>query len=439
MSAAAIGRRRLVGGTVRAAEPCDGFDGLPRGMIDDNAAVAGELLVVPSVDCRVVEGGVLLDKRFITGMTKYRQLWPGTLRCIIRHSPAFDPGVDPAFTDLRDPSTLPFGVSIIEGDAAIPDAMLRGAAIVLGSGDDDRQTGLAHQCRRLGIPCYYGVEYTLATRLQIIAADRRDLWSRLKTTLWTLNYERRRRRSFAAAAGLQANGFPAFRAYAGRPGQDHLYLDTRLSIDAMAGPEDLERLVARLDRQQPLRLLFTGRLERMKGAHHLLPLMQQLRARGVEAKLDIYGAGSLAPEIRAAIVDGGFEDSVRMMPTMDFDTEFVPRIKGAYDLFVCCHPQSDPSCTYIETLGCGIPIASFGNKAIIGLLSLAEFGWIVPIGDIAEMAVTIAGLSANRDAIATKAAAGLALARQYAFENVYAGRIAHLRNQLLQWRRSIGT
>lgn len=388
----------------------------------------GELLVVPSVDCRSNGDTILLDKKFVAGMTMYQQLWQGPVRCLMRHNPDFAP----AFAENFDRAALPFAITVIGTDAEFSDEDLCGAAIVLGGGDDTRQTGLAHQCKRLSIPCFYGVEYTLKTRLGIIAAENRGAWKRLKSTIWTFQDEYRRRRSFAAAQGLQANGIPAFHSYASRPHRDHMYLDTRLSIDAMAGPEELQRLETRLDRKEPLRLLFTGRLERMKGADHLVPLMQQLRARHIAATLDLYGSGSLWDEIAAAISDNNLQQSVRLNPPLDFETELVHRIKGAFDVFVCCHRQSDPSCTYIETLGCGIPIAGYGNKALAGLLDLADFGWTVPVGNVAALADVIANISTDRSIIAKKAAAGLDLARQNAFETVFQGRIAHLKGQLAQ-------
>jgi hypothetical protein len=46
--------------------------------------------------------------------------------------------------------------------------------------------------------------------------------------------------------------------------------------------------------------------------------------------------------------------------------ELVERSK-TFDIFVCCHIQSDPSCTYLEAMGAGLPIASYVNRMAKGL------------------------------------------------------------------------
>lgn len=38
------------------------------------------------------------------------------------------------------------------------DGHIRGSTIVLEAGDDPRHSNLAHQCRRLAMPCVLGVE-----------------------------------------------------------------------------------------------------------------------------------------------------------------------------------------------------------------------------------------------------------------------------------------
>jgi glycosyltransferase involved in cell wall biosynthesis len=389
----------------------------------------GELLVIPSIDCGVEADALVLDKKFVSGMTLYQRFWPGPVRGIVRAQP----GYKAVYSGVYQPADLGFAVTVLGANQDIADEQLRGSAIVLGAGDDPRQSNLLQQCRSLDIPCVLGVEYTLGTRIDIIRKEARSSYDRLKGVIWALGDEVRRRRRFKAASGLQINGAAAFTAYAEATRGDLLYFDNRLAADAFASDAELARAEARREAGEPLRLLFSGRLERMKGADHLVPVIAALRRRGVGATLDIFGTGSLVPVIAAQIDREGLGGLVTLQGPVDYETELLPRIKGAYDVFICCHPQSDPSCTYVETLGCGIPIAGYRNDAFAGILDRADVGWGVPIGKIDALAAQLHALDSNRAAITSCAASGLAFARQHGFEAVFQRRIDHLL-QLVQPR-----
>jgi colanic acid/amylovoran biosynthesis glycosyltransferase len=384
--------------------------------------MTGELLIIPSIDCGRDGEALILDKKFVSGMELYRKHWRGPVRCVLRQQPHYAAAYSAAFR----PADLGFTVTTLADTGTIADDQLCGSAVVLGSGDDPRQAGLAQRCRRLGIACVLGVEYTVGARLDIVAAERRSRFARLKSAAWTLGDEVRRRRSFSAASGLQANGAAAFAAYGDTARGDLLYFDNRLAAAAFADNAAIARSAAHRRTGAPLRLLFSGRLEPMKGADHLVPVMRELRRRGSTATLDIFGDGSLAGEMRAAIAENGLVDSVVLHGPVDFETVLLPRITGAYDVFLCCHPQSDPSCTYVETLGCGIPIAGYRNGAFAGILGRADIGWGVPIGKTSHLAAVLQHLDNDRDAITAKAMAGRDFARNHSFEAEFARRIDHL-------------
>lgn len=388
--------------------------------------MAGELLVIPSIDCGLDGSAIILDKKFVSGMALYQKYWPGSVRCVLRNRPDYSA----AYSAVFRPANLGFSITTLGERESIGDAQIASSAMVLGSGDDPRQSDLARRCRRLAIPCVLGVEYTLGTRLDIVAGEHRSRFARLKSAIWTIGDEVRRRRSFSAVGGLQINGAAAFAVY-GKPTRgDLLYFDNRLAATAFADAKMLAQAEERRRAGGPLRLLFSGRLETMKGADQLVPVMVELRRRGITATLDIFGDGSLAAEMRAQIKRSGLGEHVVLHGSVDYETELLPRIIGAYDVFVCCHPQSDPSCTYVETLGCGIPIAGYLNGAFAGILDRAAVGWGVPVGRIKQLAAVLHQLDTDRDAITAKAAGGLAFAREHSFESVFARRIDHLQDLL---------
>ena len=94
-------------------------------------------------------------------------------------------------------------------------------------------------------------------------------------------------------------------------------------------------------------------------------------------------------------------------------------------LFVCCHRQSDPSCTYMETLGCGVPIIGYTNSAFSGIMH-ADVGWLVKKNEPDLLAEQIAGLAIHRDTISIKSKNAVALASTHSFEMTFLRRIQQL-------------
>ena len=146
-----------------------------------------------------------------------------------------------------------------------------------------------------------------------------------------------------------------------------LYLDNRMKPDMFATEAEMAARERHLRGGGPLRLINSGRLEPMKGSQDLIPVAVALRARGVAFTLDIYGAGSLEDRIRQEIDARNLGDLVTLHAPVDFETELVPLSRTSADLFLSCHHQSDPSCTYLEAMGCGLALVGYDNQMLAGL------------------------------------------------------------------------
>ncbi|MGB7328207.1 MAG: glycosyltransferase [Rubripirellula sp.] len=194
---------------------------------------------------------------------------------------------------------------------------------------------------------------------------------------------------------------------------------------------DEERLSNRLEEvrknEKPLRLLFSGRLNEMKGAMDIVLVAHELKKRGLNFQFDICGGGVLEESMRQYIGDHDLEDCVQLRGILDFATELVPKICDSTDLFVCCHKQGDPSCTYLETFACGVPIAGYLNEAFEGISERVDAGWGVKMNDVIGMATTIERLSKHRDEIATKSVNALTFSRQHTFESTFERRMQFFR------------
>ena len=381
------------------------------------------LTVVPSVPVWVDGEALVLDRKFLDGVQHYVELWPGRVECVLRRAG----GAPPEFGVVRRPiAALPFVVRLLEDHGPVRADHLVGAEVVLAAADDFAQLHVSALCRRLGVRCVYVIEYIPETRHQIVALEAPNRFVRLRREWFIRRAEQRRRRAFALADGLQANGTPAYdeyHAYANRL----LYFDTRVKGDAMVSDEALSQRLDTASSRRPLRLAFSGRLIAMKGADHLIGVAALLRDSGVPYHLTIYGSGELEAAMRARIAALGLERQVTMRGTVDFDAMLVPEVRSDVDAYLMLHRQSDPSCTYLETLSCGVPIVGYRNRALAGILARADVGSAVEMDDVAAVADAVRALDFDRSLLARQSRNAAAFARRHSFEDTYRRRIDHLR------------
>jgi glycosyltransferase involved in cell wall biosynthesis len=324
-----------------------------------------------------------------------------------------------------DPTAWPFEVGIgrsggVEADQAIADADL-----VLGSIGfpyDD----LPARCQRLGTPCVLVTENTLPTRLQIAAAEETNPVKRLRRKLWERRQERRNLTAVRSVAGVQANGTPTFDAYRAENPNTLLFFDSRVSGDML--PE--EECVFSRPIEGPLRLAFSGRFVAIKGVDHLVQVARRLAGAGIEFRLDLFGDGPLADGIRAQIDQAGLSGSVRLGGVLEFSEELVPTMSRDVELFICPHRQGDPSCTYLETMSCGVPIVGYDNEAFAGLRRESGLGWTTPLDDPNALAARIVDLARDRGALREAGLKCLRFAQAHTFEKTFRRRIEHLHKTL---------
>ncbi|MBW8910472.1 MAG: glycosyltransferase [Sphingomonas sp.] len=362
-----------------------------------------------------------LDEKAVVGLSYYAGSWPGRLRAIFREGPRSDI----SFGKDYAADSLPFSVELLPAGSDFDLSLLADAALVSASGDNYRHFPLARLCEERSIPLVYTIENIVETRLRILALENRNRFSKLKTAVWTLLSERKRRRAFRRAAGLQANGVPAAQAYRSSTIDVLTYFDTRLPLGLIATDEEINRKTAQIMSGAPLRLGFSGRLEPMKGIDHLIKVAQALKAGNMSFSLDIFGSGSLESLIRQRIKTLGLDGMVTVHPALDFTTGLVPRFKETIDLFLCCHRQADPSCTYLEAMGCGVAMFGYGNKALKGLLGLAPIGQWVREGSPSTLARALIEIDGNRQQLSAMMHEARNLSRANSFETTFQKRIEH--------------
>ena len=382
----------------------------------------GPLVLLPSLRATVVGERIELTGKFSSGVQAYVDAWDGPVRVVMEPTPSASINLD---NEAVDTTLLPYTLEVMDYDDPSLDAFLRDAAVVHGS-VGYRQNDLPKRCAAMGVPFVTSSEYTLQTRLQIADAETKSSVRRARRRWWERGQERANRAAVRVATGIQCNGTPTYEAYAEISPSPLLYFDTRTRTEDVLSDDALAQRLARVTNGDPLRLAFSGRLDPMKGAQHLIPFARRLKALGVRFTLAICGGGSLADALRDELRGNPIRE-VDMKGVLDFQSELVPFIKSEVDLFVCPHVQGDPSCTYMETMACGVPIVGFDNEAFQGIIDRNAVGWLSPLGDVDALATRVARIDQMRSILAERARIALGVAREHTYEATFARRVAHLR------------
>jgi colanic acid/amylovoran biosynthesis glycosyltransferase len=386
-----------------------------------------ELQVILQLSVQVPgEHQVRLTRKALSGMEAYQRLWQGPVRMMAPEGHGPTQNLDEEVFDTRQ---LPFAIEVLDPKSPKLRERVRSAAVVV-TGPDLSGDSLARYCKQLGVPCVLNTEYSLRTRWQIARADL-PLGPRLvRRLIWEGEQELRTLRQVASATAVQCNGTPTYRAYRPINRNALLYFDTRTTESMLATAEHMRARAARRARGEPLRLAFSGRLNAMKGADDLPKVAKALRARGVPFHFDICGGGPVEADMRREVARERLESCVTFRGVLDFEKELTPLMREEIDLFVCCHRQGDPSCTYLETFACGVPIVGYANEAFSGLLGHVSAGESVAIGDVQGLADAIGRLARPEagSRLESMGQAALEFARRHTFEATFERRIEHFRS-----------
>jgi colanic acid/amylovoran biosynthesis glycosyltransferase len=381
------------------------------------------LIVVSPLPGLPLPGGkILLTQKFVDGMALYKELWKGPVTLICQRSDRPSDNLDNVEISAENKFFETICDSPIE--PRLREELKIGPSLVLTS-EGETLNFVSAVCREMNQPCIYISEYTLRTRLQIIRSESSDLARRCVRSLRQMRQQLSIRRSVSLASGIQCNGTPTYEAYKSLSPMAHLFFDTRTEDDMLASEDTVKRRYADFGSRQ-LHLIFSGRLKKMKGVDHLPVVASHLLQMGIPFRMSICGDGDYGPQLQQDIERLALTGFVDIKGILDFKMELVPFLKKEADLFVCCHPQGDPSCTYLETWGCGVPIVGYSNEAFSGLSKLTSTGWTTPVGNPKALAEKIASLYRTPDRIAHGAIRSLSFAKEHTFFKTFRRRIDHM-------------
>jgi len=384
------------------------------------------LTFVHSNAARIRDGLLHVDRKFLTGMLRNAETIDAPMLTI---HPRLDEGV--ATMDLVQVpvDSLPFKVLTVEPGAA-PSADLRAAVEASSLLYGSLEWGVEALARAARIPYVLVLEYDLQTQVTVTTSQvTNPLRKLVRRARCVASFHRQAVPQMRAAAALHCNGFPVYDESARYNDERLLYLDSRMTAEMVIGVAELHARLAQRRERGRIRLLFSGRYEPMKGSLDAVKVAIECLRRGLDIEFHSYGQGSLRDAMRELAASAPVPDRIVVHDAIPYP-ELVEHSRG-FDLFVCCHVQSDPSCTYLESFGSGLPIVGYANRMWARLATESSCGVATTMGDPNAAADALAVLIGDADRFDQLSLQARDYALAHTFEREFALRIDAI-NTLLQ-------
>lgn len=199
------------------------------------------------------------------------------------------------------------------------------------------------------------------------------------------------------------------------------------------------KLQARQYDCEPIRLLFMGRIDAIKGAFDLVPILRILQKRKVNVVLNIVGGEN--PALRKQFFTAGLDSMVVWRGRVSHSQCY--NISVDSDIFMMCSPKEPFGMVTVEAMSMGcVPIAYNTPSGSSEIIEHDKSGLLVPLGDYKAWADAIETLDSNRVYMEKLAKGAIERARkQFSSEimaenmiNVICEVLSHAENQPSQRR-----
>lgn len=260
----------------------------------------------------------------------------------------------------------------------------------------------------------YLLEVTPSIRWGIYSAN---MESRILSAAWfrvrigLIKKEILARRVIRRASGLQLNGPAAYGEYKNLVDNSILFFDHRVKE-----VRDRRDYLA----SHSMRFAFSGRLIEIKGADYLGKISQVIYNQSPLSPFYIIGDG---PDRQKFLQD--CSPSTIYKGFMEYSSEWEPFVRQNVDVMVLPHVQGDPSMTYFEALGQGVPILSFENETSNFLVEQGV-GWTVPRGDMDSLEQLVHYLIQHPEEVQEKSEAAAKFMSANLYDDMVEKRMEHV-------------
>ena len=136
-----------------------------------------------------------------------------------------------------------------------------------------------------------------------------------------------------------------------------------------------------------------GRLTAQKAQRELIELAAELRRRGIPFELRIAGEGELRGALAHQIRAAGLSEHVRL----DGFVADMPAFYQSLDVFVLSSHWEGYGFVLVEAMKQGLPVLAYDTSSNPEIVVNGQTGYLVPVGDIAELANKVVLLQKDPD------------------------------------------
>lgn len=147
--------------------------------------------------------------------------------------------------------------------------------------------------------------------------------------------------------------------------------------------------------QGPLRIVYAGRAEAMKGPLDWLAALEGLAGQGVGFQATWLGDGSQLAQMRARVTAAGLGDRIAL-PGFVNDRAALMAALAQAQVFAFCHRTPESPRCLIEALMVGTPILGYGGAYAADLIAGHGGGLLVPRDDVAALSDLLARVARDR-------------------------------------------
>ena len=244
--------------------------------------------------------------------------------------------------------------------------------------------------------------YVWADRVESEVTRRASQSGRFRTRLraklthrpmaWLERYVVRR-----AALGL-FHGQETFDAYAPYCANSHVVHDIHIRKEDHIPEDRLTQKIAAAT-EGPLRLVYVGRADPMKGPDDWLSVVETAVTQGADIQATWLGEGSELGAMRERVNAGPLKGRVELPGFLRDRAAILEALRDAHAMLFCHKTPESPRCL-IEALTSGTPIVGYDSAFPRELIALHGGGRLTPRDDVAALAKVVVDLATDRNQLA---------------------------------------
>lgn len=404
----------------------------------------GSLMIYAPVPLfRAADGGWLMEDQACNGL----RLWAENFDRVIAAMPVRD-GVPPASwvpIEQVGPALeriefvpLPERWTLLPFLRALPDARARLRAAIasadrlgfaIGGLVGDWGAVAAWEAHRLGRPYYIWTDRVESEVVRYVGQSAPKLKTRLKARLiWRPMAWLERLLIRRSALGL-FHGRETYDHYAPYSRNPHVVHDIHLRRSDHLPAADLPAKQESA-RSGPLRVVYVGRADQMKGAEDWIEVVLAALRQGVDLEAEWLGTGPELEKMQARL-DAAPElaGRIRLRGMVRERDAVLAALRRAH-VFLFCHKTPESPRCLIEALASATPIVGYDGAFARDLIAGHGGGRMVPLHDTAALTAELAALAAAREQVAGLIGAAAHDGAEYVDEEVFRHRSEIIQSEL---------